>query len=73
MIDIWNPRWHDRIVLIAPWRVRDGINEIKFTKAKSLKDKVYTIHSEDIRKHHKESNGKAMCYAVPMAELKEVI
>ena len=67
-MEIWSPRWHDRVVLIAKYKVTDGLNTIKFTKAKSLKGKVFTLSGEAIRKHPLESNGKIPCYAVPLEE-----
>ncbi len=71
-IEIWNPRWHDRIALIAPFRVKNGMNKITFTKAKSLKDKIYTMTGEDIRKYPLQWNGKIMCHAVPLDKLTEI-
>jgi hypothetical protein len=72
MITIWNPRWHDRKVLIAKYRVMNGPNVIRFTKAKSLKDKDYTMPGEQIRTYPLETNGKIPCYAVPLDELQEI-
>ena len=66
MIKIWQPRWHDRKVLIAQYKVREGINKIKFTKARTLADKVYSLDSTQIRQYPLESNGKIPCYAVPL-------
>lgn len=68
MIEIWNPRWHDRVVLIAKYKVKSGMNEIKFTKAKSL-DGVYLMTGEEIRSYPIETNGKIDCYAVPLDKL----
>jgi len=69
MIEIWSPRYHDRTVLIAKYKVSDGINKIKFTKALSLAGKVFSIKGADIKKHPTESNGRIPCYAVPLGEL----
>jgi hypothetical protein len=66
MIEIWQPRWHDRKVLIAKYKVKEGSNEIIFTKAKSLKDSVYVVHSNIIKQYPLETNGKIPCYAVPL-------
>lgn len=72
MIEIWAPRYHDRTVLIAKYKVKDGINEITFTKARTLTDKVFTISGEDIRRCPLESNGKIPCYAVPLEDLRAI-
>jgi hypothetical protein len=66
MIEIWNPRWHDKIVLIAKYKVISGINKIKFTKSGCLKDKIFEIDGAIIRSYPTESNGTILCYAVPL-------
>jgi len=70
-ITIWNPRWHDRVVLIAKYKVSSGENKIKFTKAATLRDKIFTMSGEDIRSYPLETNGKIPCYAVPLDDLQE--
>jgi hypothetical protein len=66
MIEIWQPRWHDRTVLIAKRKVKDGVNKIVFTKTPELKGKVFEMDGSAIRQYHIESNGKIPCYAVPL-------
>ena len=73
MIKIWNPRWHDRKVLIAKYKVKDGLNKIIFTKARTLTDKIFTIEGQQIRQCPLETNGKIPCYAVPLEDLKEEV
>lgn len=70
IIDIWQPRWKDRTVLISKYKT--GIhNEIIFKKTKSLPDKYY-LSWEDITSSPLESNGKIDCYAVPINKLKRL-
>ena len=69
MIEIWNPRWHDRIVLIAKYKVSSGINKVKFTRAKCLKDRVFEVDGDTIRSCPTESNGTILCYAVPLDKI----
>ena len=66
-IQIWTPRWHDRKVLIAKYKV-ETTNDIEFTKG-TLKGKKYTVSGKDIVKHPLESNGTLSCYAVPLNEI----
>ena len=66
-IEIWQPRWHDRKILIAKFKVGTH-NEITFKKAPSLPE-TYYLSGETIRKYPLESNGKVACYAVPIDEL----
>lgn len=67
-IEIWQPRWHDRKVLIARHKV--GINnEIVFTKAPTLKG-TYQIRGAEVEKYPIESNGRIECYAVPLNDMR---
>lgn len=68
MIEIWQPRWHDRKVLISKFKVDPGDNEIIFTKTKSLQGKFH-ISGEKIKQYPIESNGMIDCYTVPLKEL----
>lgn len=69
-IVIWQPRYRDRTVLIAAYKL--GIhNEITFTKAPSMEG-VYYISGEEARKYPRESNGKLDVYAVPLDKLEKL-
>lgn len=68
LIEIWQPRYRDRVVLIAKYKVGTG-NEIRFTKAKHLLEKHFYITGEDIKKCPLETNGTISCYAVPLDDL----
>ena len=67
MIKIWSPRYHDRKVLIAKYKV-SNTNQIIFTKAKSLLNRTFTLSGETIKKYPLETNGTIPCYAVPLEE-----
>ena len=69
-IPIWQPRYKDDVALIACHKVKID-NDIIFTKAKHLAGLTFRITSKEIIQFPKESNGKIMCYAVPMAFLRE--
>lgn len=66
-IDIWQPRWKDRVVLIAKFKV-GALNEITFSKTPSMPGS-YFISGDDIRACPLETNGKIPCYAVPIDKL----
>lgn len=66
-IEIWQPRWKDRKVLIATYKVGTH-NEIVFTKTPSMPD-TYYVSGEDIRACTKASNTKIECYEVPLSKL----
>jgi hypothetical protein len=71
LIKIWQPRWKDRVVLIAVYKVK-AHNEIVFTKAKNLTGTSYYLSGETIKKYPVETNGTIPCYAVGMSELDEL-
>lgn len=67
-IEIWQPRWKDKKVLIAKYKVATH-NQIKFTKTKSLPD-TYYLSGATIQSYPLSTNGRIECYEVPMSELK---
>lgn len=68
LIDIWTPRYKDRVVLIASYKVKEH-NKIIFTKAKHLQDKEFYMSGSKIRQYPIDTNGKVQCYAVPLDDL----
>lgn len=66
-IEIWQPRWHDRKVLIAKHKVGTH-NEITFTKAPTYPDHYY-LSGNEIQSSPLDTNGKIDCYAVPLSKL----
>lgn len=68
LIDIWTPRYKDRVVLIASYKVKEN-NKIVFTKAKHLAGHEYFMRGSQIRSYPIDSNGKVKCYAVPLDDL----
>jgi hypothetical protein len=69
-IEIWQPRWYDRVVLIARHKV-GGRNYITFTQAPTLPG-TYYVAGDEVRTHKLESNGKIPCYAVPLDKLHKI-
>jgi len=67
VINVWSPRYHDKVVLIAKYKVQDN-NVIKFTKDKNWKGS-YPLTKNQITKYPIESNGSINCYAVSLNEL----
>lgn len=66
-IDIWQPRWKDRVVLIARHKV--GYHTyITFSKTPSMPG-TYYISGDDIRACPVGTNGKVACYEVPIDKL----
>lgn len=70
VIDIWQPRWKDRRILIAKFKVGQH-NEVTFSKTKSLPG-TYYLSGETIKKYPLETNGRIACYAVHMDELEKL-
>lgn len=72
MIEIWEPKWKERIVLVSVKKVKRGKNYIQFTKG-SWKGRVYSFESEDIVDCDTQKNGKSVqidCYRIPLYKLK---
>lgn len=66
-IEIWQPRYKDRIVLLAKYKVETADEDIRvvFTKAKHLEGKAFHISRELAMQCPLDDNGKIGCYAVP--------
>lgn len=70
-IEVWEPRWHDRTVLVAAAKVRDGMNEIRITKSSAKFNGSYFMDGDRIRSYPLDTNGKLQCYAVNLDDLME--
>lgn len=71
LIDIWTPRYKDRVVLIASYKVKEH-NKITFSKAKHLAGREYYMKGSKIRQYPVDTNGKVQCYAVPLDDLEQL-
>jgi len=60
MIEVFAPRWRDRVALVAKYKVIPGINKIRFTKAGSYNG-VYSIDGGVIARCPVDSNGTIEC------------
>lgn len=65
--DIKQPRWKDRVVLLAAHKVGTH-NRIVFTESPTLAGEYY-ISGRDVHMCPLESNGKIDCYAVKLSYL----
>lgn len=65
-LEIWQPRWKDRKVLLAKHKVGTH-NTITFTKAPTLAGEYY-ISGAKAATYPLETNGKIACYAIPLDE-----
>ena len=68
LIDIWAPKYKNRTVLIAHYKVKE-MNKIIFTKAKHLEGREYCMSGAKIRSYPIDTNGKVKCYAVDLDDL----
>lgn len=64
-IEIWAPRWKDRTVLVAKYKVQEQ-NRIIFTRAKNLIGKEFFMSGREMAKYPVTTNGKTDCYEVPL-------
>lgn len=65
---IWEPRWRDRVVLLAKHKVGTH-NKVVFTKAKSMGTDPYYVSGAVVKKCKLEDNGAIPCYAVAIDKL----
>lgn len=68
LFTIWQPRYHDKKVLLAKFKVGTH-NKVVFTKAPDMGTQPYYISGEKVKSYPAESNGKIQCYAVPIDAL----
>jgi len=72
-IEIWQPRYHDRVVLISVHKVKEGTNYVRFTKAPSMGNGLWSFDGSRVRRECElDTNGKIICFAVPLHWLTEV-
>lgn len=69
VITIWEPRYHDKKVLIATRKVVDR-NKILITKGAFRGE--YFLAGGVARSYPIVSNGKINCYAVPLSQLERI-
>lgn len=70
MIEIWEPRWRDRRVLIAKRKVNPKRNIIKITMG-AAKGR-YEMSGIAIKSYPLETNGVIPCYAVPLDKMEKI-
>ena len=70
-IQIWAPRYKDRVVLIAVYKL-GAHNKITFTKAPHMGTDPYYISGKKVQTFPIDSNGRVKCYAVPVDELEKL-
>lgn len=73
VIEVWAPRYHDRVALVAVRKVKDGTNYLRFTKAPSMGKGLYSFDGTVVRRECElDTNGKIPCFAIPLYMLVEV-
>lgn len=70
MIEVWSPRWHDRRVLVAKYKVRKGKNIIKITEG--VAKGRYSMSEIAIRSYPLESNGVISVYSLPLDKMERI-
>lgn len=70
LIEIKQPRWHDRTILIAKYKVGTNniIDMVGIKEGNAYSGKFY-LSGATITKYPLDTNGKIECYAVPLDEL----
>lgn len=71
LIEVWSPRYHDKVALLHAGRVRNATTaliKVKFTRAKSMEGD-WVISKAKAMSCKLDSNGSAPMYAVPLTDL----
>jgi len=63
--DIWEPRYHDRVVLVKTSKIVDGDNLISFTKSPAY-PLIYKFEGTKAKTCPTTSNGKSLMYQIPL-------
>lgn len=72
VLEVWKPRYHDKVFLLAKYKVLGPHNQITFTQDKRYPE-TYYLSTETIKKYPVETNGTIPCYAVKLSELSELL
>lgn len=67
LLPIKQPRWKDRVALLAKYKIGEH-NIVRFTETPSMTQDYY-ISGEDVKKYPLTTNGKILCYQVPLENL----
>jgi hypothetical protein len=69
IIPVWEPRYHDRKVLLATYKIGEK-NKVKILKG-AFKGE-YFISGVVASSYEIVSNGRIPCYAVPLSQLEKL-
>lgn len=72
IIEIWNPKYSTREVLVATKKIKDWVNIIEITKDKDYAWKQLKIHSDVARKCRIQSNWTIPVYCIPLSSFEIV-
>lgn len=78
IINIQAPKWKDKVVYVATWKVRYGTNYIKFTEVPSMPG-IWSFDGSQVIKEiaaipllRKGGNGTFKVYPVPLSWLTQL-
>ncbi len=74
IVDIWQPKWSTRQVLIGKHKLLSDPTIIRFTKIKDGNEwaGVWSVSKKEIMSSQTVNNGKIDCWAVPLDKLTRV-
>lgn len=71
-IQIWNPKYSTREVLVSTKKIKDWINIIEITKDKDYAGKILKVHSDVARACRKQQNWAILVYCIPLSSFEIV-
>lgn len=73
ILPIWNPRYHDRTILVNPRKCIRGINYVQITKDKDYQNKLLKFHSDILDNYPAQKNGKGIVVAIPISQFEVIL
>lgn len=73
ILDVWNPRYHDRTILVNPRKCIRGTNYVQITKDKDYQNKLLKFHSDILDKYPAQKNGKGIVVAIPLSQFEVIL
>ena len=73
LIEVWEPKYSNNTVRVNVNKVRMGENQLIFTKAPSMGDKIYVFDGAKAKTCPIKPNGRGRVYEIPLDWLEEKV
>lgn len=73
ILDIWNPKYSTKEILVNPRKCIRGINYVQITKDKDYQNKLLKFHSDILDNYPAQKNGKGIVVAIPISQFEVIL